>query len=65
MFDDRPECPFCNATPPSEYGFWKSTPHHPECPSQYRPRTAAHNLPLTNAAGDVESPLETTPAESE
>lgn len=28
-------------------------------------RPAAHNLPLTNAAGDIEPPLETTPAEQE
>lgn len=28
-------------------------------------RPQAHNLPLTNAAGHIEPPLETTPAESE
>lgn len=28
-------------------------------------RPAAHKLPLTNAAGDIEPPLETTPAEQE
>ncbi|PYI39797.1 hypothetical protein CVS30_03820 [Arthrobacter psychrolactophilus] len=31
--------------------------------AQSRPR--AHSLPLTNAAGHTEAPLETTPAESE
>lgn len=56
------ECPYCNATLEG-WGQWKTTTHHPECPSQYRPKT--HALPLTNANGDIEPPLETIPAESE
>lgn len=54
------DCPYCHSQEASPYGLRPGIPHHPECPSQYRPRTAAHTLPLTNAAGDVEPPLPIT-----